>query len=146
MAPIDDAIEEYKSQEPGENLSYTKVADKYDVPQCTLARRCKGPQVSMEAHNLNKQKLSLRQELQFVDQIKGLSKRALPLTRETTRIFASETGNCHIGNGWVGRFLGRNKHHLTSRWTKGMDAVRHKADSEANYKLYFDLIHQKIEE
>jgi hypothetical protein len=30
-------------------------------------------------------------------------------------VFASEIGNCHIGNGWVGRFLGRNKHHLTSR-------------------------------
>jgi hypothetical protein len=27
-----------------------------------------------------------------------------------------------------------------------MDAVRHKADLEANYKLYFDLLHQKIEE
>jgi hypothetical protein len=26
-----------------------------------------------------------------------------------------------------------------------MDAVRHKADLEANYKLYFDL-HQKMEE
>jgi hypothetical protein len=27
-----------------------------------------------------------------------------------------------------------------------MDAVRHKADSEANYKLYFDLLHLLMEE
>jgi hypothetical protein len=140
MAPIDDAIEDYKSQEPGEQLSYTKVAEKHGIPRCTLARRCKGSQVSMGVHNLNKQKLSPQQELELVDYIKGLSKRGLPPTREMTRRFASEIGNCHIGNGWVGRFL-RNKHHLTSRWTKGMDAVRHKADSEANYKLYFDLLH-----
>jgi hypothetical protein len=108
--------------------------------------RCKGSQVSMEAHNLNKQKLSPQHELELVDYIKGLSKRGLPPTREMTRRFASEIGNYHIGNGWVGRFLGRNKHHLTLRWTKGMDAVRHKADSEANYKLYFDLLHQKMKE
>jgi hypothetical protein len=115
MAPIDNAIEDYKSQELGEQLSYTKVAEKHGVPRCTLARRCKGSQVLMEAHNLNKQKLSPQQELELVDYIEGLLKRGLPPTREITRVFASEIGNCHIRNGWVGRFLGRNKHHLTSR-------------------------------
>ena len=95
----------------------------------------------METYNLNKQKLSPQHELELVDYIKGLSKRGLPPTREMTRRFASEIGNCHIGNGWVRRFLGRNKHYLTLRWTKGIDAVRHKADLEANYKLYFNLLH-----
>jgi hypothetical protein len=115
MAPIDDAIEDYKSQEPGEQLSYTKVAEKHGIPRCTLARRCKGSQVSIEAHNLNKQKLSPQQELELVDYIKGLLKRGLLPTREMTRRFASEIGNCHIRNGWVGRFLRRNKHYLTLR-------------------------------
>jgi hypothetical protein len=69
----------------------------------------------MEAHNLNKQKLSPQQELALVDYIKGLSKRGFLPTREITRRFASKIGNCHIRNGWVGRFLGRNKHYLTSR-------------------------------
>jgi hypothetical protein len=100
----------------------------------------------IEGHNLNKQKLSVQHKLELVDYIKGLSKRGLPPTRKMTRRFACEIGNCHIGNGWVGRFLGRNKHHLTLRWTKSMDVVRHKADSEANYKLYFDLLHQKMKE
>ena len=102
--------------------------------------------MSIQAHTLNKQKVSQQHELELVGYIKGLSKRGLPPTREMTRRFAPEIGKCHISNSWVGRFLGRNKHHLTSRWTKGMDAVRHKADSEANYKFYFDLLHQKIEE
>jgi hypothetical protein len=99
MALIDDAIEDYKSQEPGEQLLYTKVAEKHGIPRCTLARRCKGSQVSMEAYNLNKQKLSPQQELELVDYIKGLLKRGLPPTREITRRFASEISNCHIRNG-----------------------------------------------
>jgi hypothetical protein len=98
------------------------------------------------AHNLNKQKLSSQHELDLVDYIKELSKRGLPPTKKMTRRFASEIGNCHIGNGWVGRFLRRNKQHLTLRWTKSMDAVCHKADSEANYELCLDLLHQKMEQ
>jgi hypothetical protein len=99
MAPIDDAIENYKSQELGEQLSYTEVAEKHGILRCTLARRCKGSQVSIEAYNLNKQKLSPQQELELVNYIKGLSKRGLSPTREMTRRFASEVSNCHIGNG-----------------------------------------------
>jgi hypothetical protein len=87
-----------------------------------------------------------RCELELVDYIKGLSKRVMPSTRELMQRFASEIGIYYIRNGWVGRFLRRNKHHLTFHWTKGMDAVRYKADSEASHKLYFDLLHLKMEE
>jgi hypothetical protein len=71
--------------------------------------------VLIEAYNLNKQKLSLQQELELVDYIKGLLKRGLLPIREMTRRFASKISNCHIRNSWVRRFLRRNKHHLTSR-------------------------------
>ena len=62
------------------------------------------------------------------------------------RRFASGVAQEHVGKGWVTRFV--NKHHdqLISRWTSGMDYVRHQADSEAKYKLYFDLLHGKTEE
>jgi hypothetical protein len=62
------------------------------------------------------------------------------------RRFASGIAQEHVGKGWVTRFI--NKHHdkLVSRWTSGMDYTRHKADSEARYKLYFDLVHGKIKE
>jgi hypothetical protein len=100
----------------------------------------------MEAHNLNKQKLSPQQESELVDYIKELSKRGLSPTREMMQRFASEIGNCYIGNGWFGRFLGRNKHHLTSRWTNGINTVCYKADLEVNYRLYFDRLHLSMEE
>jgi hypothetical protein len=62
------------------------------------------------------------------------------------RRFASGIAQEHVGKGWVTRFI--NKHHdqLTSRWTSGMDYTRHQADSEARYKLYFDLGYSKMEE
>ena len=38
----------------------------------------------------------------------------------------------------------RNKDYLTLRWTVGIDAVRHRANLEAKYKLYFDLLVDKV--
>jgi hypothetical protein len=47
---------------------------------------------------------------------------------------------------WVPLFLDRNKEALTSKVTSHIDAVRFRADFEAKYDLYFDLLHAKIKE
>ncbi|KAF1955401.1 hypothetical protein CC80DRAFT_365265, partial [Byssothecium circinans] len=72
MAPIDDVIEAMKSQEPGEQLSYRKYAQKFNVDRTTLARRCKGSQQSVEAPEVKRQKLSPQQELELVEYIASL--------------------------------------------------------------------------
>jgi hypothetical protein len=51
-----------------------------------------------------------------------------------------------VSEARVTRFLHRNHDKLTSKWSSGMDALRHKASSEVKYKLYFDLLHSKIKE
>jgi predicted transcriptional regulator len=51
MAPIDEALEYLKSQEPGEKLSYRKVAEIFSISDTTLRRRHKGCQGSVEAKN-----------------------------------------------------------------------------------------------
>jgi hypothetical protein len=51
-----------------------------------------------------------------------------------------------VSESWVTRFMSRNASHLISRWQTGMDRNRHQADSGSKYSLYFDLLHQKIEE
>ena len=144
MPPIDKAIAELKSQEPGEQLSYRKCAQKYNVDRTTLSRRYQGSQQSMEAREVNKLKLSPQQELELVEYIESLTARGLPPTRQMIQNFASQVAKEEVGIGWVRRFVVRNKDHLTSRWTAGMDAVRHRADSEAKYKLYFDLLVDKV--
>jgi hypothetical protein len=59
--------------------------------------------------------------------------------------FASQIAHKHVRDGWVIHFINWQKIHLISKWTTGMDCVCHEADSEAKYKLYFDLLHQKIQ-
>jgi hypothetical protein len=51
-----------------------------------------------------------------------------------------------LSEAWVTRFLNRHPDTLTSKWSTGMDATRHKADSHLKYKLYFDLLHAKMKE
>jgi len=62
------------------------------------------------------------------------------------RNFGSSIAGKECSRRWVSRFLERNRDHLTSKWTSGIDRNRHQADSEYKYKLYFDLLHSKIVE
>jgi hypothetical protein len=144
MARIDEALAELKSLKPGECPSYKEVAAKFKVSRTTLSRRYRGVQGSVQAQRINNQKLSPQQEQELVEYINRLTKQGLQPTRTMVQNFATQVAKDHVGNGWVTRFLQRNQDHLTSRWTMGMDAVRHKADSESKYKLYFELLTNKI--
>jgi hypothetical protein len=60
------------------------------------------------------------------------------------RNFASEIASESASDAWVTRFLHRNHEHLTSKYTLGMDATRHRADSKSKYEAYFKLLHSKL--
>ncbi len=47
---------------------------------------------------------------------------------------------------WVTRFLHRNHDTLITAWTTPMETSRHEADSGDRYRLYFGLLHGKIDE
>ncbi len=91
-----------------------------------------------------RRKLNQEQESELVKYIEALTKRGLLPTREMIQSLASIVAKKKVGRNWVSRFLERNHAHLTSKWTTGMDRVRHKADSKYKYSLYFDLLHQKM--
>lgn len=76
--------------------------------------------------------------------IKELSKRGLAPTRQMIRNFASTIAKERVSESWVTRFINRHSIHLISRWAAGMDSNCHEADSEDKYKLYFDLLRDKI--
>jgi hypothetical protein len=78
--------------------------------------------------------------------VEALSKRGLPPTREMIQNFASDIIKRRVSEAWVTRFLHRNHNELPSKWSSGIDALRHKVSSEEKYKLYFDLLHSKIKE
>jgi DNA-binding transcriptional regulator YiaG len=72
MDPIDLAVEAIEAQREGEKLSYTKVAQKYNVSRHTLARRCKGTQAPMQAKAINQQRLDPQQEQELIQHIERL--------------------------------------------------------------------------
>lgn len=146
MAPIDDAIEDLKSRDPGEHFTLREIAEKYQVNRSTLGRRWRGVTASREDGYLNQQALNQQQELELIRYITKLTERGLPPTREIIRNFSSEVAHRQLSDRWVSRFITRHQIHIISKWTTAMDRVRHLADSESKYRLYFELLHRKITE
>jgi hypothetical protein len=144
MAPIDDAVAAIKLLEDGEHFTYQAIANQFGVNRVTLSQRHQGCQRLREAKEADQQCLSPQQEHELVLYIEALPKRGLPPTREMIQNFASDVIKQRVSEAWVTRFLHCNHDKLTSKWSSGMDALRHKASSEVKYMLYFDLLHSKI--
>ncbi|KAF1343437.1 hypothetical protein EJ07DRAFT_186865 [Lizonia empirigonia] len=124
MDPIQKAIEEIESRDPGASFSCSQVAKKYNVGRVTLARRHQGQTQPRRLAHLS---LHPQHETELVQYIKTLTERRKPPKRQMIRDFANPT-------------------HLISRWQRGMDQDRQKADSETKYSLYFELLHDKMKE
>ncbi|KAF1965771.1 hypothetical protein BU23DRAFT_593520 [Bimuria novae-zelandiae CBS 107.79] len=83
----------------------------------TLRRRQQGSQQSRTTKDLNQRALSPQQEQALLQHINKLTERRLPPTKEIMRNFAL---------------------------SKAIDAVRHHANSYLKYRLYFNLLHEKM--
>jgi hypothetical protein len=60
------------------------------------------------------------------------------------RCFALDIVKKELRKGWVDRFIKRYQVNLISRWATGIDRPRHQADSGLKYKLYFNLLIDKL--
>ncbi|KAF7565071.1 hypothetical protein PtrM4_045050 [Pyrenophora tritici-repentis] len=143
MDPIQEAIAEIESREPGDEFSYQAIAKKYGVGRMTLMRRHKG---ETEAYGVRQLSLHPQHETELVKYIQTLTERRLPPTRLMIQRFASSLARKAVSETWVSRFLRRHPNHLISAYSKGMSKQRCKADSGAKYSLYFKLLLNKIEE
>jgi hypothetical protein len=144
MSPIEAALAAIEALESGKKLVYTHIAAKYGVDRRTLARRHPGVTVSRDTQAQNLQALHPQQEQELVRYIECLTSRGLPPTRPMIRRFASDITKKEIGRGWVDRFMQRHQVDLIPRWANGIDRPRYLADSGSKYKLYFDLMVDKI--
>jgi hypothetical protein len=143
MDPIEKAIEDIESRGKGASFSYREVAKRYNIDRTTLARRHRG---QTRPYGLRRLSLHPQHETELIRYITTLTERRLPPTRLMIRRFASSLAGRDVSESWVTRFVKRNEDRLVTRWTTGMDRKRHKADSEAKYRLYFELLHDKIKE
>ncbi|KAF1943078.1 hypothetical protein EJ02DRAFT_453596, partial [Clathrospora elynae] len=116
MGAIEDALAAIESLDEGEQFTYQAIADIYGA--------------------INLQLLGPHQEAELVKYIVGLTERGLLPTREMIQNFARGVVKKEVGNGWVTRFVERNKDQLITKWTARMDRNWHQADSEHKYSLY----------
>ncbi|KAF1923283.1 uncharacterized protein M421DRAFT_11464, partial [Didymella exigua CBS 183.55] len=144
MTGISDALAEIENLKPGDKLVYTHIAEKHGVDRSTLSRAHQGVQGPRRVAHENKRKLNKQQEADLVKYIEELSARHLPPTRRMVQNFASSVALQPCSDSWVNRFLHRHRDQLTSQWATGMDSNRHNAESAYKYKLYFELLQQKI--
>ena len=66
MDPMELAVGAMEAQSEGEQPSYIKVAEEYNVSKHTLARRCKGIQAPVHAKSLNQQRLNPQQGQELI--------------------------------------------------------------------------------
>lgn len=144
MEPIEAALAAIESLEPGEKPNYTKIAQEYGVVRSTLTRRHQRVSASRNTKAQNQQALHPQQEQELLRYIEQLTKRGLPPTQAMIRRFASDIAKRELGKGWVDWYIQQYKVDLISRWATGIDRLRHQADSQLKYSLYFELLSSKI--
>jgi hypothetical protein len=137
MAPIDDALDAIAGVE---NPCYTQVASEFGVNRKTLTRRHKGITVSSEKYHQSTQFLSRKQTKFLINYIKNLTTQGLPPVPEMVRKFAFDLTGKYPGKNWASEFLKRHEHECQSRYLRGFDLARKKADNYYHYRLYFELV------
>jgi transposase-like protein len=97
MSPIEAAPAAIEVLEPGEKLSYTKIAREYGVHRSTLSRRHRGQTASRTAIIAERQNLHPQQEQELLRYIERLTGRGLPPTQPMIRSFASQIAKKEVG-------------------------------------------------
>jgi hypothetical protein len=144
MAPIDEALAEIELQDPADGFTLKNFAEKHGVDCSTLEQGCKGKTGPRSDGYASQQLLNPQQEQALVQYIEDLTAWGLSPTRAMVCNFVSNILKQHVGVNWILRFIRRNHDHLISKWSAGIDVVRHRANSKRKYELYFDLLHHKI--
>uniref|UniRef100_A0A093Y585 Jerky protein like-like n=1 Tax=Talaromyces marneffei PM1 TaxID=1077442 RepID=A0A093Y585_TALMA len=146
MGQYELALEALRSLKPGEKLNISLVARTYGVDPSNLSKRFRGVTGSKEAQYNNQRLLSKEQSRALIKWINQLTERGLPPTNSMLENFAREISGKEPGKNWASRWLKAHSDKVISRYSKGLDSDRKKADSAYKYTLYFELIGQKIEQ
>jgi hypothetical protein len=117
MDPIQDAIAAIDAPGSGQQLSYRKASEIFEVLREKLRCQHQGVQRDRAGANLRKRKLSPDEEVELVVYIETLTKRGLSPTREMISNFASEVAKLPCLQRWVSRFLAQNQEFLSMKWT-----------------------------
>jgi hypothetical protein len=142
MDSIEKALSDLASQE---KPNYATTAKKYGVAASTLSRRHRKITMSRDdATATFKSLLTPQQEQVLIEYINKLSVFSFPPTVLMIRNFAFKICKNMPGSNWPIRFIKRHNKVLDSRFLKGFDLSRKKADSPEAYKRYFKMVYTRI--
>ena len=141
MDSIQAALEDLKLQD---KKNITGVAKFHGVDRSTLSRRFNGVSNPATVYHQSRQLLHPQQEKDLVQYINELTEKGLPPTPAMVCNFAYDIVGKRPGKNWSQGFCKRHQDVLSRGYLNNVDAARKGADSEALYKLYFDLVQQKI--
>ena len=141
MEPIDAALTALELQNPSH---YTQTAKEFNVVRSTLSRRHR--QITRARKDVTEMKslLSVQQEKTLLEYINLLTERGLPPTTQMVRNFASEISGITPGKNWISRFIERHKNKIKSSYLTPADIARKRADNPYQYKLFYELLTEKI--
>ena len=143
MDPMELALQDLNLQDKP-NISAT--ANKHQVVRSTLSRRFNGVTQSHKVKCDNQALLSTQQERTLVQYINKLTELGIPPTVGMVGNMVHDIVGKWPGKTWSQRFCKRWKSVLSSKYLTTFEASRFKADSEWSYRLYFDLVKEKIQQ
>ena len=141
MESIDKALESLTLQD---NPNISATAREYNIDRSTLSKRFTGGAQSRQTKHQNQCLLSPAQEKSLVQYINKLTETGIPPTVSMVHNFVYDIVGKRPGKSWSHRFCKRWIDTLDSSYLNTYDSARCKADSEHLYKLYFELVKQKI--
>jgi hypothetical protein len=144
MKPIEAALAAMESLEPRESFSCQQLAAHYGCSHSALGKRHQGVSSSYSTKAAEQQALHPHQEQELLQYIKLPTERGLAPTQAMIRRFGSDIAKRELGKNRVDRYIKQHKVDLISRWAMGIDRLRHQADSQSKYSLYFKLLRSKI--
>uniref|UniRef100_A0A093XUI9 HTH CENPB-type domain-containing protein n=1 Tax=Talaromyces marneffei PM1 TaxID=1077442 RepID=A0A093XUI9_TALMA len=140
MASYELALEALRSLKPDEKPNISLVARTYGVNQSNLSKRFRGVTGSKEAQYNNQRLLSKEQSRTLIKWINQLTERGLPPTNSMLENFAREISGKEPGKNWASRWLKAHSDKVISRYSKGLDSDRKKADSAYNTHYILSLL------
>lgn len=137
MASIDSALAALALQD---TVNYTQTANEFGVNRSTLSRRHRCITGSKEEGRQSRALLSLQEEKGLLEYINKLTVEGIPPTNAMVRNLAVEISGKQPGKNWSFEFVERHKDKLQSKYLKGADLERKKADNAYQFQAYFDLV------
>jgi hypothetical protein len=111
---LKEALVECDTFASGDEIPWSKIAEKHGVVRSTLTRTWRGETRSREEQAIAQQKLTPQQEDELVKYIEQLTSRHIPPTREMIANFASAVAQELVSESWVTRFINKYSIYLIS--------------------------------